>query len=265
MSSFSQENVFMELWENKSLPPITLFLANNQIEPFLLQLAQKIVMSNKSIHPDLHLFKPSGKNQMHSMESILELNKEVYKPPYSAPFKVFIIFDAHKMLPTSSNALLKTLEESPEDSYIILQAPEKSALLPTIVSRASTFFFSEGKLQSQELSNEKINEQVETLLLQTFTSHDKKLEAWKKIDEIYLESFMEEKINCLRHIIENKAKQRALSQIVLLENIHAKVRMYVERGGKLSTAIEYIDLHLEGFDRLEEVPYQPNLDRSVAK
>jgi len=50
--------------------------------------------------------------------------------------KVAIIYDAHQMNLNASNALLKILEEPPNDSVIILTTSDISSLLPTIKSRS---------------------------------------------------------------------------------------------------------------------------------
>ena len=50
-------------------------------------------------------------------------------------YKVYIIDDAEKMNEAAQNALLKTIEEPPEYAVIILLAVNRSALLPTILSR----------------------------------------------------------------------------------------------------------------------------------
>lgn len=92
-------------------------------------------------HPDLHLLKPEGKIGLHSIASIRKLIDEVYLPPSEAPCKVFVIFDADRMLPTSANALLKTFEEPVERTFIILLAPSPRNLLATIVSRCQTLYF----------------------------------------------------------------------------------------------------------------------------
>lgn len=86
-------------------------------------------------HPDLHVYFPEGKGAMHPIDSMHELIEEVGLPPFAASVKVFIIHDAHQMLPTSSNALLKTLEEPNWDSYIILLTDRPELVLSTIVSR----------------------------------------------------------------------------------------------------------------------------------
>lgn len=63
--------------------------------------------------------------------------------------KVVIIDDAHKMTPEAQNCLLKTLEEPPPDSVLILVTSDKQALFETIVSRCQTIAF--GRLTRSEL------------------------------------------------------------------------------------------------------------------
>lgn len=86
-------------------------------------------------HPDLHVYYPEGKSYMHSIQSMRTLVSEMYKPPFTAKEKVFIINEAEKMLPSSSNLLLKTFEEPSLDSTIILISSHPDALMPTILSR----------------------------------------------------------------------------------------------------------------------------------
>lgn len=87
-------------------------------------------------HPDFHFFQPEGKISMHNIASIRNLIEIVHFAPFEAKSKVFVISDAERMLPTSANALLKTLEEPELDSYIILVTSKEEELLPTILSRA---------------------------------------------------------------------------------------------------------------------------------
>ncbi len=94
--------------------------------------AEKIKTGN---HPDIHIYQPEGKAHIHPVEAMRNLIAEVGMPPFEAPVKVFIIHEAHQMLPASSNALLKTLEEPTSGSYIMLLTSQPEGLLPTIVSR----------------------------------------------------------------------------------------------------------------------------------
>jgi DNA polymerase-3 subunit delta' len=92
-------------------------------------------------HPDVHIYRPEGKLGLHSIQALRELSDEVHLPPFEASWKVFIIHDAERMLSYSANALLKTFEEPPPRTLIILISRSQSALLPTIVSRCCTLHF----------------------------------------------------------------------------------------------------------------------------
>ena len=61
--------------------------------------------------------------------------------PYEAKYRVAILADTHKLNPQAGNAFLKMLEEPPAQTVLILTAPEKTALLPTIVSRCQHIHF----------------------------------------------------------------------------------------------------------------------------
>jgi DNA polymerase-3 subunit delta' len=101
-------------------------------------------------HPDLHLYRPEGKSLIHPMESMQNLIREVYLPPFEAAVKVFILTHAERMLPTSSNALLKTLEEPPQGVYFLLLTSAPQQILITILSRSRkvTFGLSQEKSPS---------------------------------------------------------------------------------------------------------------------
>lgn len=93
------------------------------------------------LHPDIHVYRPEGKLGLHSIQSLRQLSQEVSLPPFEASWKVFIIHDADRMLSYSANALLKTFEEPPPRTIIILLSRSQMALMPTILSRCSTFHF----------------------------------------------------------------------------------------------------------------------------
>jgi len=113
---------------------------------------KKRVIENN--HPDLHIYRPEGKSGMHTIAAMRELISQVFLAPFEAEAKVFIIYDAERMLPSSANALLKTLEEPNLDSYIILLTTKESLLLPTIVSRCV-------RLQFHPLSEKQVASYIE--------------------------------------------------------------------------------------------------------
>ena len=67
---------------------------------------------------------------------------ELAMRPMSADRRIAIIDDAETMNAESANALLKTLEEPPPGSLVILLATSPEAILPTIRSRVQPLHFS---------------------------------------------------------------------------------------------------------------------------
>jgi len=102
-------------------------------------------------HPDLHILEPDG--AFIKIDQVRELQKELSYRPFEAPKKACIIDGADKLNLSSGNALLKTLEEPPGDALMILIAPERSAVLQTILSRCQA-------LQFQPLSAQLIEERL---------------------------------------------------------------------------------------------------------
>ncbi len=102
-------------------------------------------------HPDLHFYAPEEKSGLHSILAIRSLLREIAFPPFEAPYKLFAIDQADKMLPSSSNALLKTLEEPPKDTIIVLLTEQIEALLPTIRSRCTPFSSRSSSMHSLQL------------------------------------------------------------------------------------------------------------------
>lgn len=68
--------------------------------------------------------------------------------------KVIVIENADCMAESSRNALLKILEEPPEDAMFILTTTRRGAILPTILSRVRTYaFFNRSTEHQQEVIN----------------------------------------------------------------------------------------------------------------
>ncbi len=103
-------------------------------------------------HPDLHIYVPEGKKSLHPMASMQKLVQEMALPPFEAKSKAFIIEEAEKMLPSSSNALLKTLEEPNEDTFFLLLSNHPDRLLGTIRSRLHPITFTSEESSAIDLS-----------------------------------------------------------------------------------------------------------------
>lgn len=74
-------------------------------------------------------------------EDIGRLVERAHGKPVSARRKVIVVAEAHAMNDVAANHLLKTLEEPPPKTTIILTATSGANLLPTIVSRCQPIRF----------------------------------------------------------------------------------------------------------------------------
>lgn len=84
---------------------------------------------------DLHIAEPESKSRRIVVEQIRELEKELQMRSSSGARKVGIIFDADRLQVQASNAFLKTLEEPPNNSLLLLVTSQPQMLLDTIISR----------------------------------------------------------------------------------------------------------------------------------
>ena len=83
-------------------------------------------------HPDVLYFPADSKLGIMEARKVKE---HFSLKPYSAKGRVVVLEDASKLTPDAQNALLKTLEELPEEGIIILGADSESKFLPTVLSR----------------------------------------------------------------------------------------------------------------------------------
>ncbi|WP_162924684.1 DNA polymerase III subunit gamma/tau [Rubrobacter indicoceani] len=75
------------------------------------------------------------------IDEIRDLRDRVNLAPASGRFKVYIIDEVHMLTEPAFNALLKTLEEPPEQVVFILATTDKHKVPATIISRCQSFEF----------------------------------------------------------------------------------------------------------------------------
>jgi DNA polymerase-3 subunit delta' len=92
-------------------------------------------------HPDCIQVRPSGKSRSITADAVRELVSQVNVAPSFSASRVVIVHDADRMNVTASNILLKTLEEPPPGTTLLLLTGRPHSLLPTIRSRVLHFRF----------------------------------------------------------------------------------------------------------------------------
>ena len=76
-----------------------------------------------------------------SVEDIRALTENVYTLPFSSPYKVYILDEAHMLSKSAWNAFLKTLEEPPGHAIFILATTELDRVPETVQSRCQVYEF----------------------------------------------------------------------------------------------------------------------------
>ena len=134
-------------------------------------------------NPDFIFIKPEPGKSI-GIKEIRILKKKISRKPFHQKYKIIFIQEAENLTIEAQNALLKTLEEPPGHTIIILSVPSESSLLPTIQSRCRIFHLPrektspppedcpEIKVLKKILASPKIGERIQ--LIQPYTKADAK-------------------------------------------------------------------------------------------
>jgi DNA polymerase III subunit delta' len=147
--------------------------------------------------PPLHESKIKKKSGQHiSISQIRELDDLVYLSGHQSGYKTVLIYPAEAMNSAASNALLKKLEEPPEQVLFILVSHQPHRLLPTIRSRCQQIAMPVPDIRTalawlQQASNNDDTDKLQALLAMSGYSplaalmHDEFYETHRKfIDDI---------------------------------------------------------------------------------
>lgn len=91
----------------------------------------------EGIHPDIYTVKITDKKQAVGVGEIRTMISDCFVKPNEAQCKVYMILD--KMTTEAQNALLKILEEPPQNVQFIIVTESSTVLLQTVLSRSTVF------------------------------------------------------------------------------------------------------------------------------
>jgi DNA polymerase-3 subunit delta' len=92
-------------------------------------------------HPDCIQVRPGGRSRSITVQAVRDMVGRVNVAPTASRYKVVVFHEADRMNTAAANVLLKTLEEPPADTTLLLLTCRPHALLPTIRSRMLHFRF----------------------------------------------------------------------------------------------------------------------------
>lgn len=122
---------------------VFLFETNNKIEALkdIKNIIKYVIKADEIVsnqiddetYIELKIIRPDGKDI--KKNQILELQDRIKTKPILSDYMFYIIEDAHLLNESSSNKLLKTIEEPDGNIVGFLIAENRDLLLPTIISR----------------------------------------------------------------------------------------------------------------------------------
>lgn len=100
--------------------------------------------TDQATHPDVHWLRPESKSRVIRAEQMRDLLDVMHLKPNDDGYKVAVLAGADRLNPQAANIFLKTLEEPPQRSVMLLLTTEPQRLLETIVSRCLRLRFGTG-------------------------------------------------------------------------------------------------------------------------
>ena len=92
------------------------------------------------VHTDVIRVAPTGGRKTVSVADVRQqVLESLYKSPTEADNKVYLFPNADALSPQIQNALLKTVEEPPEDVMFLFLCEQRESLLPTVISRLTEY------------------------------------------------------------------------------------------------------------------------------
>ncbi len=101
-------------------------------------------------HSDVQWVRPESKSRIITIDQMRDVMQTIFLKPTEAEYKVVIIAGADRLNVQAANAFLKTLEEPPPRSVLILLSTEPGRILETILSRCLRLNFSAGSERFQD-------------------------------------------------------------------------------------------------------------------
>jgi DNA polymerase-3 subunit delta' len=149
---------------------------------------------DNALHPDVLLIEPEG--QYIKVDQVRQMQRQLAYKPYEGRHRVCILTAADRMAPHIPNTLLKTLEEPPLHTVIILLANNSRFILPTILSRCQPIRFNPLPIPtlSKWLTEGKGVNEAEARLLASLSegSPGKALEIQEEIRQIPREELLKD-------------------------------------------------------------------------
>ncbi len=202
-------------------------------------------------HPDILSLKPQGKSGVYTVENVRSIIEELGLKPFQGNGRAILFEDGERFSVPAANALLKVLEEPPQDTLFLMTVSRPEKVLPTILSRAEVIRipssdFSDAVMELRSFSF--IREKMDEISYPLFTSSLSRpsygeLIRWaSEVSSLYEKAVEEEKSVASYLNMQDSEEKEAVSSIISYsvgEAIFCNLRHkwqkgLLERGSELS-------------------------------
>jgi len=178
------------------------------------------------------------------IEQIHEFIRKTQLKPYSARYKIGIIVQAEKMTLEAQNTLLKTLEEPPLNTFIILTCRKTSLLLQTIISRCQVI--EHQKNDTRTFRRDMVKNILSSSLIERFdivekVAHTKDKEKQSEQIEALLFHLSTYFRKQLRKVLEN---HKELHKNIEMINLIELTKRAINRNVNVRLSLENLMIHL---------------------
>lgn len=149
----------------------------------------------RGVHPDFFFIEPvkstpTSREAVIKIEPIRELQKKLAYLPYEGKTKVVVVDSADLLNLQAANSFLKTLEEPPSSTVLILISSNPHRLLPTLLSRCQGIQFHRlSSSEIREIIQSQLQEKGESLTESDLDFHTQRSQG--SVDRALAEDFEE--------------------------------------------------------------------------
>ncbi|NBQ24498.1 MAG: hypothetical protein EBU26_09580 [Verrucomicrobia bacterium] len=183
---------------------------------------------SKHQHGDVQWIRPESKSRIITIDQVRTMMSTLHLKPNDARYKVWVIVDADRMHSQAANAFLKTLEEPPGATLLLLLTTHRDRLLDTIRSRCLNLHFSGESLDRLAKEHQ---EWLHPLIEKLASQPNGILEKYQALD------ILSSRLASIRHTIEQNMKERFLSP--LPKDAEASLKKKREEEMKAAIEAEY--------------------------
>ncbi len=203
-------------------------IVSNEIETRSSKIEEILSQYNiTNPHPDLMYL---DENTKLGIEQIKKVINFLSMKPFQAMGRAVIFLSGHNLTLDSQNALLKTLEEIPDENILVLAVESEEKLLPTIRSRSAI----ENLLSPNHAHASKNEEQIKGLVGKSVQDRFEFIDKLEEKEEFLLD---------LIFFYENRIK-RGEGSVQYLK-ILAEAQKWKKQNVNIKPILEYLMLELE--------------------